>query len=177
MTYFELYDLPETFRPDPATLRAAYHRISRDTHPDFFATAPAHEQQAALDRATLNTDAYRTLADPDRCLAYVLRLHGRLGAEGQAPPLPPAFLAEMMDLNEQLMDLQLAPNPTATAQAAAAVDALAADLDAAIRPTLDAYPSLGAADRPAALDHVLEHYLRRQYVRRLREQVARLEQQ
>lgn len=173
MTYFELYGLPETFLPDPAALRAAYHQLSRATHPDFFATAPAAEQQAALERATLNTDAYRTLADYDRCLEYILRLHGRLQA-GETPALPPAFLGEMMDLNEQVMDLQLDPDPTAAARAGAAVAALADGLEADIQPTLAAYAALPAAKRPAALDRVLAYYLRRRYVLRLREQVARL---
>ena len=172
MTYFDLYGLPETFRPDPAALRAAYHRLSRETHPDFFAYAPALEQQAALERATRNTDAYRTLADFDRCLEYVLRLHGHLQA-GETPALPPAFLLEMMDLNEQVMDLETDPNPAAAARTAAAVAALAADLEAGIAPTLAAYPTLPPADRPAALTRVLDYYLRRRYVLRLLTQVAR----
>jgi len=174
MTYFELYGLPETFLPDAAVLRAAYHRISRETHPDFFANESAAVQQAALERATRNTDAYRTLADYDRRLEYVLRLHGRLGAGTEAPALPPAFLMEMMDLNEQVMELEFAPDPAAAARTEAAVQALAEELEAGIQPTLTAYPTLPPAERAAALDRVLAYYLRRRYVLRLREQVARL---
>ncbi len=173
MTYFELYNLPESFQPDTAALRAAYHRLSRETHPDFFANEPADVQQAALERATFNTNAYRTLTDYDRRLEYVLRLHGRL-REGETPTLPPAFLMEVLDLNEQVMELAFDPAPADLARADAAVATLAAALEADIQPTLGAYPTLPVAERPAALDRVLAYYLRRRYVLRLREQVARL---
>ena len=171
MTYFNLYGLPETFRPDPAALRTAYHRLSRATHPDFFVTAPPEEQRQALEKATQNTEAYRTLSDYDRCLEYVLRINGYLQV-GETPPLPPAFLAEVMDLNEQVMDLQLDPDPTAAARAQADVAALADALEAGIQPTLAAYPALPEAERLAALDQVLAYYLRRRYVLRLQGQIG-----
>ena len=174
MDYFALYDLPESFLPDLDALRTAYHRLSRQTHPDFFADAPPAEQQAALERATHNTDAYATLSDYDRRLAYLLRQHGRLGTGGEAPALAPEFLLAVMDLNEQVMDLEATPDATAAAQAAAAVTTLADDLEAGIAPTLAAYPTLSGAAREAALDRVLAYYLRRRYVVRLREQVARV---
>lgn len=173
MTYFELYGLPETFQPDLAALRAAYHRLSRETHPDFFGTAPAGEQQAALERATQNTDAYRTLADYDRRVEYILRLHGRLQAS-DTPALPPDFLMEVMDLNEQVMELQINPDSAAAGRAEAAIMALYEELEASILPTLNAYLTLPEADRPTALDRVLAYYLRRRYVLRLREQAAQL---
>ncbi len=174
MTYFDLYGLPESFRLDAAALRAAYHRLSRETHPDFFATESADVQQAILEKATLNTDAYRTLSDYDRRLEYVLRLHGHLGASGEAPALPPAFLMEVMELNEQVMELETDSDPAAAARAAAAIGALADELEAGIQPTLVAYPTLPEVEQSAARSRVLAYYLRRRYVLRLREQVARL---
>jgi molecular chaperone HscB len=171
-TYFELYGLPETFLPDPAALRAAYHRISRETHPDFFATATPAEQQQALELATRNTDAYRTLSDYDRRLEYLLRHHGML-AEGETPSLPPAFLGEMMELNEEIMELEFDPDPAAIQRVLTATESRANALEASIQPTLLAYPSLPPPERPAALRQVLDYYLRRRYMLRIREQVAK----
>ncbi len=174
MTYFDLYDLPESFLPDPAALRAAYHRLSRETHPDFFANEPPEVQQQVLEKATRNTDAYRTLSDYDRRLEYLLRLHNRLGATGETPALPPAFLLEVMELNEQVMDLQFEPDPAATRRTLDAVAELADSLETAILPTLETYPTLPPDAQAAALDQILAYYLRRRYVLRLREQVAGL---
>jgi len=172
MDYFALYNLPEAFLPDEAALRAAYYRLSRESHPDFFATQPADEQARALDRATLNTDAYRTLSDYDRRLEYILRRHGLL-VEGQTPELPASFLGEMMEINEQLMELEADPDPEAVAKARAAVEELARDLEAGIRPTLEAYPALPEGERAAALRRVLDYYLRRRYVLRIHQQMAK----
>lgn len=172
MDYFALYGLPESFLPDEAAVRAAYYRLSRETHPDFFGTATPAEQTRALDLATQNTDAFRTLSDYDRRLEYLLRQHGLL-VDGQANDLPPAFLGEMMELNEQLMELEFDPDPAAAEAAKMAVESLANDLEASIRPTLEAYPAMTDPERESARRQVLDYYLRRRYVLRIRQQVAK----
>ncbi len=172
MDYFTLYHLPESFLPDPVALRAAYHRLSRETHPDFFATASPADQQQALDLATRNTDAYRTLSDYDRRVEYILRTHGLLDS-GDTPALPPAFLGEMMELNEEIMELEFDPDPAAIQRVVAATELRANALESSIQPTLLAYPTLPPDERPTALRRVLDYYLRRRYMLRIREQVAK----
>ena len=108
--YFAFYGLPESFRPDEAALKRLYYAKSRETHPDFHATTSPENQAEMLRQATLNTDAYRTLSDPDQRMAYLLRQHGLL-EEGKQEQLPPDFLMDMMDLNEQLMDLEMDARP------------------------------------------------------------------
>ena len=127
--YFVFYGLPETFLPDEAALKRLYYAKSRETHPDFHATSTPENQAEMLHQATLNTDAYRTLANPDQRMAYLLRRHG-LFDEGKQEQLPPDFLMDMMDLYEQLMDLEIAPEPAAQARIVAEVNTLADTLDA-----------------------------------------------
>ena len=169
--YFAFYGLSESFLPDEAALKRLYYARSRETHPDFHATSSAQNQAEMLHQATLNTDAYRTLADPDRRMAYVLRHHGLLD-EGKQEQLPPGFLMDMMDLNEQLMDLETTPDPAAVAQVAAAVQALADTLDAGIQPVLAGYEGLPADHRPAALQQIRTYYLKKRYLLRIQQQVA-----
>ena len=169
--YFAFYGLPESFLPDEAALKRLYYAKSRETHPDFHATAPAGHQAEMLRQATLNTDAYRTLSDADQRMAYLLRRHGLL-VEGQSEQLPPDFLMDMMDLNEQLMELETAPGPAAVAPVAAQVQALADTLDAGIQPVLAGYAGLPADHRPAALRQVLTYYLKKRYLLRIQRQVA-----
>lgn len=169
--YFAFYGLPESFLPDEAVLKRLYYARSRETHPDFHATTSAENQAAMLAQATLNTDAYRTLADPDQRMAYLLRRHGLL-EEGKQEPLPSDFLLDMMDLNEQLMELETTPNATAVAQVAADVTALANTLDAGIQPVLAGYEGLPADHRPAALQQIRTYYLKKRYLLRIQQQVA-----
>lgn len=169
--YFAFYGLPESFRPDEAALKRLYYAKSRETHPDFHATAPAEQQAEMLHQATLNTDAYRTLTDPDQRMAYLLRQHGLL-EEGKQEPLPPDFLMDVMDLNEQLMELETADDPAAASRVAAEVAALADTLDAGIGPVLTGYDGLPTDHRPAALQQIRTYYLKKRYLLRIQQQVA-----
>jgi molecular chaperone HscB len=169
--YFAFYGLPETFQPDAAALKHLYYAKSRETHPDFHATTSPENQAEMLRQATLNTDAYRTLSDPDKCMAYILRTHGLL-EEGKQEQLPADFLMDMMDLNEQLMDLEMEPDPAVQATVAAEVTALADTLDAGIEPVLVGYEGLPADYRPAALQQIRTYYLKKRYLLRIQQQVA-----
>ncbi len=171
MIYFDFYDLPEAFVLDEADLKRRYYAKSRETHPDFHATSSPEHQAEMLRQATRNTDAYRTLADPDQRMAYVLRQHSLLD-ETKQEQLPPDFLMDMMDLNEQLMDLETTPDSAATARVAAEAQALADTLDAGIQPVLAGYGGLPADHRPAALHQVLLYYLKKRYLLRIQRQVA-----
>ncbi|WP_426061456.1 iron-sulfur cluster co-chaperone HscB C-terminal domain-containing protein [Hymenobacter sp. B1770] len=169
--YFAFYGLPESFQPDEAALKRLYYAKSRETHPDFHATSSAENQADMLQQATLNTDAYRTLSDPDKRMAYILRQHGLL-EEGKQEQLPPDFLMDMMDLNEQLMDLETDLNADTVAQVAAEVQALTDTLDAGIQPVLAGYEGLPSDHRPAALQQIRTYYLKKRYLLRIQQQVA-----
>ena len=169
--YFAFYGLSESFRPDEAALKRLYYAKSRETHPDFHATTSPENQAEMLRQATLNTDAYRTLAHPDQRMAYLLRQHGLL-EEGKQEALPSDFLMDVMDLNEQLMELEAAPDPTLLATVTAEVTALADTLDAGIEPLLAGYEALPADHRPAALQQIRTYYLKKRYLLRIQQQLA-----
>ena len=169
--YFAFYGLPETFLPDEAVLKRLYYAKSRETHPDFHATSSPDNQAEMLRQATLNTDAYRTLAHGDQRMAYLLRQHGLL-EEGKQEQLPPDFLMDVMDLNEQLMELEMEPDPAATKKVATEVTALADTLDAGIEPVLAGYEQLPADHCPAALQQIRTYYLKKRYLLRIQQQVA-----
>jgi molecular chaperone HscB len=170
-SYFDFYQLPESFLLDEAALKRLYYAKSRETHPDFHATSAPENQAEMLRQATRNTDAYRTLADPDQRMAYLLRQHGLLD-ETKQEQLPPDFLMDMMELNEQLMELEDAPDPAAVARVAAEAQAVLDTLDAGIQPVLAGYATLPADHRPAALGQIRTYYLKKRYLLRIRQQVA-----
>jgi molecular chaperone HscB len=170
--YFAFYDLPESFLLNEAALKAKYYQLSRELHPDFHAQDTPAAQAEALRLSTLNTDAYRTLANADARMAYLLGQHGLLEEGSAQNQLPGDFLMEVMELNEQLMELEFEPDPAATARLEAEVTALADTLDAGIQPVLAGYAGLPADHRPAALAQVKTYYLKKRYLLRLRQQLA-----
>lgn len=171
INYFDFYGLPESFQLDGATLQSTYYRLSREYHPDFHATKSPAEQAEMLRLSTLNTDAYRTLQDPDARMAYLLREHGLLADGAGQEPLPPDFLLEVMDLNEQLMEAESGDADAAT-HLETEVTALSDTLDAGIGPVLAGYDGLPADHRPAALQQIRTYYLKKRYLLRLRQQLA-----
>ena len=169
--YFEFYGLPETFQPDAAALKSKYYALSREYHPDFHATASSERQQQILQLATLNTNAYRTLADADLRMAYILGRHGLL-EEGKQE-LPPDFLMEVMELNEQLMELQFEPDPEAVQRVEHETQALTQTLEAGIAPVLAGYERLPADVRPQALQQIRTYYLKKRYLLRIHESLTK----
>ena len=107
-SYFSFYNIPVQFRLNEAALRKLFLQKSRELHPDFNTTET--EQDAVLAKAAFNNKAYQTLSDEEERLRYILTEKGMLG-DNSKNALPHSFLAEMMDINEQLMDLEMEDSP------------------------------------------------------------------
>ena len=105
MNYFELFDLPIGFQVDTKQLRAAFMDIQRASHPDKFTQANEFEQEEALEKSAIANKAFTLLQNPAAILPYVLEIKGYLEAD-EKYALNPAFLMEMMDLNEAWMDAE-----------------------------------------------------------------------
>ncbi|MGB3546971.1 MAG: Fe-S protein assembly co-chaperone HscB [Saprospiraceae bacterium] len=164
--YFKFFDLSPAPLIDVAELKKRYYAISRETHPDFFTLADDTAQEAALEKSTYNNHAYRTLLDPDTRLKYFLDSKGALAAEGENQ-VPQEFLLEMMDLNEALMELKMEPDPAAQVQLEEQIDTFATQLEEEIEPVRNGYDDATAT--PADLAALADYYLKRRYLRRLRQ--------
>ena len=167
MNYFELYDIPVRLDTDPALLRKKWQEVSRVYHPDRFANATGAERAIALQKSSLNNDAYRTLKDSDATLGYVLRLLGIL-EEDEKYALPPAFLMEMMELNEAVGNASMAPDMIHEARRE--YEAVMADW---ARQTSALAQRFNAGERSGELLGTLkDYYFRKKYLLRLKERLA-----
>lgn len=167
--YFELYDLAETFHPSQDAVKAKYYELSRLYHPDRFAAQGTAAMADALAMAAHNNAAYKTLRNPDATMAYILKLHHMLEEE-EKYTLPPAFLMEMMELNEAVSDYADMPHNEAARQSAenalneqlttwqTATDALTAKYD-------PNNPDL------SLLAQIKDRYMRKKYLLRIHERI------
>ena len=99
MNYFELFDLPVSLRADPGSLAKKYFELQKKYHPDFYTQADDEEQKDMLEKSSEINKALKVLKQPMETIKYVLQQKGLLEEE-EKYQLPPAFLMEMMELNE-----------------------------------------------------------------------------
>jgi molecular chaperone HscB len=161
--YYAFYELPEAYHLDMTDLKARFMAKSRELHPDFHTQADAATQAQMLALSSQNNQAWRTLSHPQLRLQYLLQRYGLLDAEGanrSGVDLPPAFLMEVMELNEALLEA-----PDAARQAIASLQAAAqAALDAALQ---DFDQSATPEERLAALRQAMPPYLQLRYLQRM----------
>lgn len=103
MNYFELFDIPVAFTVNNAELTRTYVKLQKQYHPDFFGQESDEVQEKAMEMSSLINQAWKTFQTEDATVKYVLQLHGMLEEEEKFA-LPPAFLMEVMELNEMRMD-------------------------------------------------------------------------
>ncbi len=164
MTYFQFYNIPVSFQIDADALRATFYANSKKYHPDFYTLSSEEEQERALQLSTLNNEAYKTLSDADKRMQYILELKGVLEEEGKNE-IPQAFLMEMMDINEVLMELEFDFDADKLNVVKTELNEMENRLLQDIQPVLDGYndKSVGAEE----LKKIKEYYFKRRYLLRI----------
>ncbi len=98
--------MPVSLLPDEKWVKQKFYELSRKYHPDFYTNASESEQQQTLELSSTVNKAYKTFQNKDATIQYLLKEKGLL-IEEEKYELPPAFLMEMLELNEQLMDAKM----------------------------------------------------------------------
>jgi molecular chaperone HscB len=60
MNYFELFDIPVQFKPDPVMVKKKFYELSRKYHPDFYSQSNGAEQAESLEISSMVNRAYKT---------------------------------------------------------------------------------------------------------------------
>lgn len=163
MNYFELFGLPIGFQVDTQKLRAAFMEIQKASHPDKFAQGSSEEQEAALEQSSMANKGFTLLNQKERILPYVLELLGLMTPD-EKYALEPAFLMEMMDLNEAWMD---AEDENAKQSIIKQVEKLKTEIYAPIQ----AYMEMGQIDTLSqeAMLQIKSYYYKKKYLDRILE--------
>ena len=158
MNYFELFDLPISFKTDKSELAKKYFELQKKYHPDFFVNDTEHEQAEALEISSQLNKALKVLKSQDQTIKYVLQLK-QLLQEEEKYQLPPAFLMEMMELNEELDE-----------NSAKKIQELEDHLYKEVESIIENYDDATATH--ADLLKLKEYYFKKKYLQRILERLA-----
>jgi len=168
MNYFELFEIPVQFRPDPVFLKKKFYELSRKYHPDFHSQADGRRQAEALETSSMVNKAYKTFQDEDATIRYILKLHGLIEEE-EKYELDKGFLMEVLELNELLMEADTS-DVSAMKEVRQKTEELNNELYNDIKPILDGYQE-GDTSKERLLQ-VKDYYFKKKYLQRILDKLA-----
>jgi len=153
MNYFELFEIPVSLNIDKSSLAKKYFELQKKYHPDFYTQANEDEQQDVLEKSSAINKALKIFQNKDSTIKYVLQLKGLLQEE-EKYPLPPDFLVEVMELNENL-----------DAGSTEAITAFENTIYADVKKIIEEYDD--AAINTPDLLKIKEYYFKKKYLQRI----------
>lgn len=163
--YFDHFGVEVSFLPDEQVLRKKYLQLSRDNHPDYSA-GNDEKYEKALIATSLTNQAYKTLTDFDQRIKYVLELKGQPISTDDK--LDPAFLMEMMEWNEEIMEVGMEEDGDKIKALSERFGGVENEYKQRL---LDLIKEEETTQNPGGLGRIKEIYLQRKYLLRLRNSI------
>ncbi|UKJ06203.1 Fe-S protein assembly co-chaperone HscB [Solitalea lacus] len=170
MNYFQFYDIPVSFYPDEALLKKKFYALSKEYHPDFHVNESDEKQQEVLELSTLNNNAFKVLSNPVKRVEYILQLNDLI-IDGEKHQLPQAFLMEMMEINELLMELEFDEDETKMAEIETQVKSIDEVLDIELKHHVKDFEELSENDKKNILLKIKDNYYKSKYLLRIKEKL------
>jgi molecular chaperone HscB len=153
MNYFELFEIPVSLCVDTTALAKKYFELQKKYHPDFYTNEAEDAQEKALEKSSEINKALKVLKNRDATIKYVLQLKGMV-EEKEKYPLPPDFLMEVMELNENLSD-----------DSVAAIEAFEKDIYTEVSSLIENYNDTAVTKED--LLKLKEYYYKKKYLQRI----------
>ena len=169
MNYFELFEIPVQLVVDSSSLQKKFIELSRKYHPDYFATQSSEKQAEVLEISASLNKAWKTFQNPDETIKYVLRSKGLLEEEEKFQ-LPPGFLMEMMEINEQLAEAKMDGEPTTITGLQSTLNNLQNEIYEPVKEIVEHYQEGVTTEKE--LLQIKEYYFKKKYLTRIRQQLA-----
>ncbi len=164
MNYFDLYEMPVTLQPDEKEVKKKFYELSRKYHPDFFTGASEQEQSNVLDVSSQVNKAYKVFQNKDEVIKYVLQQKGLL-AEEEKYELPPAFLMDMLDLSEQMMEAKMDDDQPAMASGQENIANIQTEIYEPVKRIIENYQEGVTTEKE--LLQVKDYYYKKKYLTRI----------
>lgn len=158
MNYFELLELPVNINIDKSALSKKYFELQKKYHPDFYVQSDETDQLEALEKTSELNKAYKILKDQDATIQYLLKIKGLLQEE-EKYPLPPDFLMEVMELNENLSE-----------DSASAIRAFEENIYTDVKPIIEGYNDEAVTQNE--LLQLKEYYYKKKYLQRILDRIV-----
>ena len=166
MIFFNLFNIPVQLKVNTASLSKKFFELSRKYHPDYFANDNPDVQTEALEKSALLNKVWKTFQHPDATIKYVLQEKGLLEEE-EKYELPQAFLMEVLEINEQLMD---ADDNDVKINLQLTINNLQADIYEPVKEIVERYQEGTTTEKE--LLQVKEYYYKKKYLDRIHKQLA-----
>jgi molecular chaperone HscB len=101
MNYYELFELEESPVVNKQLISKKYFALQKENHPDFFTNELEVDKENALELSAAINKAFNIFSNKEKTIEYFLQLKGVIVAD-EKYNLPPDFLMEMMELNEEI---------------------------------------------------------------------------
>ena len=160
MNYFELFSIPIQLKVDVNALSARFFELSRQFHPDYFVNEEPQVQAQALENSALLNKAWKTFQQADDTIKYVL-MEKNLLEEEEKYALPPDFLMEVLEINEELME----PEPAKMPELKNRILQLQEDIYEPVRRIIEDYEEGSTPEE--SLYKVKEYYYKKKYLDRI----------
>lgn len=167
MNYFELFEIPVQLKVDNKSLSVKFFELSRKYHPDYFVNKENKDQAEALEKSALLNKAYKTFQSTDDTIKYVLQLKGLLEEE-EKYELPPDFLMEVLEINEQLMDVE--DDSELKNRIQSQVENLQSEIYEPVKEIVERYQEGITSEKE--LLQVKAYYYKKKYLQRIRRQLG-----
>jgi len=165
MDYFKLFEIPVQLKVDTTRLSEKFFELSRKFHPDYFAGEEEGAQAAALEQSANLNKAWKIFQNPDATIKYVLQEKGLLEEE-EKYELPPDFLMEVMDLNEQLMEMD---EQAERGKLSSVIAQLSTQIYEPVKEIVEGYQEGVTSEKE--LLQVKEYYYKKKYLDRIRREL------
>jgi molecular chaperone HscB len=166
-SYFTLFNIKPSLKIDAQQLKTKYYELSRYWHPDRMTQEDEATQIQALEQSATINKAYKVLSDEEALLEYVLTEIGLLKEDQNQ--LPPDFLMEMMEMNEQLQEALLDNNPEEIQAIKKNIQSLKIKLRNEVEPYFT--ENLEDAEASKKMLPVKNFYLKQKYLRRILDRI------
>jgi molecular chaperone HscB len=164
MNYFDLFDIPVSLEPDQQQLKQKFYKLSRKYHPDFHTQETDFEQAEALEKSSLVNKAYKTFSSTDETIKYVLQQKSLLQEEEKFQ-LPPEFLMEVMELNEQLLEAKMEDDDAVLLKTKSLIAELQRQIHQPVQLLIKKYND--ETVKPEELQSLKEYYFKKKYLDRI----------
>jgi molecular chaperone HscB len=166
MNYFELFEIPVSFKIDKALVKKKFYELSRKFHPDFFTDVTTTQKEAILEQSSLINKAYKVFSNEDETIQYVLQLK-KLLVEDEKFELPENFLMEMMELNEAITDAKIDENEVLLAELKKTILNVEKELYEVVEPIVENYQEDSTTQE--AMLQVKKYYFQKKYLSRIKD--------